>query len=323
MVRWLPLMLLWGCGYKQQIATLETTLAESTEAAADVARRLDAKTQLHTMCEVQLAERIEDVAALKADRAEMLKGEEGVKNVLRQELQQLDQDLAACMESGKTTAAELAALTRSLATSEAEVALARDRAARLLNDEGVLKAEIEDMKLALEATRKLQQAAEAQAQQFRDLVDQFKEMIDAGSLNVEIVNGRMVLVLATDVLFPSGSATLSRAGKDVLLEVGAALAQMEERRFQVEGHTDNVPIKTATYPSNWHLAAARSINVVLWLTDEAGMDPARVSAASFGETVPRMANDTPEARASNRRIEIVLLTDLDMLPEVGGETPAP
>jgi chemotaxis protein MotB len=95
--------------------------------------------------------------------------------------------------------------------------------------------------------------------------------------------------------------------------VSEVLASIPERKFQVEGHTDDVPIKTAQYPSNWELAAARSMMVVKEMVT-AGMPPERISAASFGEFKPALANDTPEGRAANRRIEIVLVPDLSSLP---------
>jgi chemotaxis protein MotB len=125
----------------------------------------------------------------------------------------------------------------------------------------------------------------------------------------------MVLVLATDVLFTSGSAQLSKEGRAAVQEVAAVLAQVPDRSFQVEGHTDNVPIATAQYPSNWELASARAINVTRAMVD-AGMVAGRISAASFGDGQPARPNDSPEGRSANRRIEIVVVPDLSSLPGV-------
>ena len=91
------------------------------------------------------------------------------------------------------------------------------------------------------------------------------------------------------------------------------LAEIPGRKFQVEGHTDNVGIKTAQYPSNWELAAARALTVVKTMV-EAGLPADRISAASFGEFKPVKANDTNEGKAANRRIEIVVVPDLSSLP---------
>jgi chemotaxis protein MotB len=130
---------------------------------------------------------------------------------------------------------------------------------------------------------------------------------------VKIADGRMVVELATDVLFDSGSAKLSPAGKEAIMEVSRVLVTIADRQFQVEGHTDNVPIATAQYPSNWELAAARSMTVVKSMI-EAGMTPARISAASYGDTRPVAGNDTPDGKAATRRIEIVGVPDLSELP---------
>ena len=129
----------------------------------------------------------------------------------------------------------------------------------------------------------------------------------------KIADGRMVLALPTDVLFASGKAKLSDAGKAAVTEVTAVLVTLHKRRFQVEGHTDNVPIKTPRYPSNWELSAARALGVVKTML-EANMTGALVSAAGFGEFRPVATNDTPEGRGANRRIEIVLVPDLSSLP---------
>src|SRR5690606_26894562 len=132
-------------------------------------------------------------------------------------------------------------------------------------------------------------------------------------LQVKIVDGRMVVALPTDILFASGRADLSPEGKAAITEVGAVLATIPERQFQVEGHTDNVPIKTDRFPSNWELAAARAITVVRALR-EAGVEAERVSAASYGEFRPVATNDQPEGKQANRRIEIVVVADLSQLP---------
>jgi chemotaxis protein MotB len=77
--------------------------------------------------------------------------------------------------------------------------------------------------------------------------------------------------------------------------------------IRVEGNTDNVPIHTAQYPTNWELSAARAIGVARYLVEHDGLDPYRVSAAGYGEFRPRVPNDTDDHRQQNRRVDIVLL----------------
>ena len=144
-------------------------------------------------------------------------------------------------------------------------------------------------------------------------MDKFKSLIDSGKLKVKIVDGRMVVILASDILFPSGSAKLSKEGLEAISEVGKTLASIAGKKFQIEGHTDNIPIKTSQYPSNWNLAAERSITVLKTMI-EAGMPTDRISAASFADSKPSQSNETKEGRSANRRIEIVVVPDLSTLP---------
>lgn len=180
-------------------------------------------------------------------------------------------------------------------------------------DRGQLKSSLDDMKKAMEEMRKRQAEERKRLQEFQDLTARFKKLTDAGTLSVRIVDGKMVVSLGSDVLFASGSAKLSAAGQDAIKEVSAQLAAIPNKRYQVEGHTDNVPIATAIFPSNWELASARALNVTRAMID-AGMPANRVSAASFGDTQPVQANDTPAGKAANRRIAIVVVPDLSSLP---------
>jgi chemotaxis protein MotB len=195
---------------------------------------------------------------------------------------------------------------------EADLDDEREKSSRILADRGALREEVASMKTALAELEARKRQAEAQIEAYRDLVARFQTLIDAGKLDVRIVDGRMVVVLKTDILFPSGSAELSPEGRDAIGQVAAVLSEIPDRRFQVEGHTDDVPIRVK-YPSNWYLASARAIGVVERMI-EAGMAPSRVSAAAFADTNPVAPNTTEEGRALNRRIEIVVVPDLSGLP---------
>jgi chemotaxis protein MotB len=180
-------------------------------------------------------------------------------------------------------------------------------------DKSRLQASVEDMTRALAELERRRAEAEARVQEFRNLLSRFRALIDAGKLKVKMVDGRMVVVLATDILFASGSASLSKDGRGAIAEVAQVLSSIPKRSFQVEGHTDNVPIATAQYPSNWELAAGRAITVVKAMID-AGLANERVSAASFADTRPLTTNASAESKAQNRRIEITIVPDLSTLP---------
>lgn len=200
-----------------------------------------------------------------------------------------------------------------LAAAETRATEAETSLAEALKDKSKLKDSVEEMTLALAELKRQRAQAEARLAVYRSVLSKFKEMIDNGKLKVKVVDGRMVLQLQTDILFSSGSAELSDVGEVTIQEVGKLLSEIPDRRFQVEGHTDNVPIKTKTYPSNWELASARAINVTTAMV-AAGMPANRLSAAAYADTRPTASNQTDEGRAQNRRIEIVLVPDLSDLP---------
>ncbi|MBS3799763.1 MAG: OmpA family protein, partial [Thioalkalivibrio sp.] len=108
-----------------------------------------------------------------------------------------------------------------------------------------------------------------------------------------------------DVLFPSGSATLNPEAEALLQDVGEILAPRVSR-IHVEGHTDDVPIRTEVYPSNWELSSGRAAAVVS-LFEEVGVNPENLVALGYGEHRPVASNATPEGRAENRRVSIVVL----------------
>jgi chemotaxis protein MotB len=209
--------------------------------------------------------------------------------------------------------AKLAGLDTQLGELDKQYQALTSEKASLLKDKSQLKASVDEMEQALKDLAERRAAAEAQVAQYKDLLARFQKLLDAGRLRVKIVDGRMVVELATDVLFASGRAELSDEGRTALLEVAKVLAEIPERHFQVEGHTDNDPIKTDKFPSNWERASARSITVVRTLV-EGGLAPTRVSGASYAEFRPVADNGSAAGKASNRRIEIVVVPDLSQLP---------
>ena len=178
---------------------------------------------------------------------------------------------------------------------------------------GELQTSVAEMELALSELEQRRAEAELARQSYRDLVRRFQAMIDAGTLRVKVIDGRLVVELATDILFPPGGAALSKEGKAAIADVAEVLASIPDRDYQVAGHTDDDPIATAQFPSNWHLGAARAIAVTRLLVDS-GLSTARVSAASFAEHRPVAPNRTKDGKAMNRRIEIAIVPDLSMMP---------
>jgi chemotaxis protein MotB len=186
---------------------------------------------------------------------------------------------------------------------------------RLETERGNLGGELEQAQKRMEELRKAQAQAEERAAQFRKLVTQFKTLTDAGKLQVEIRENRMIVRLGDKILFDPGKTDLKPEGKDALKQVTTVLNTLQNRNFQVAGHTDNAPIKSARFRSNWDLSTARAVEVTNFMI-ASGMEPKRLSAAGYADQSPVAPNDSPDNKAKNRRIEITLVPNLDDLPPI-------
>jgi chemotaxis protein MotB len=212
-----------------------------------------------------------------------------------------------------TLSADLESCGRRATATEAQLQACQEDRAKAIREAGELSDSVEEMTRALAEAARREREANARIAEYKAILAKFKSLIDAGRLKVKVVDGRLVVELATDILFGSGQAELSEDGAAAIREVAAILATLPGRRFQVEGHTDNVPISTARFPSNWELASARALSVVKTLID-GGMSPGQLSAASYSQYRPVEANDEAPGRSANRRIEIVMIPDLSKVP---------
>jgi chemotaxis protein MotB len=134
---------------------------------------------------------------------------------------------------------------------------------------------------------------------------------NADELSVEIRNGKVYVSMSDKLLFKSGSAEVEQKGREALKVLADVLLKNPDIDILVEGHTDNVPIKTALYKDNWDLSVARATSIVRILANDYYIAPVRMTASGKGEFTPRETNDTPEGRAKNRRTEIILSPKLD------------
>ena len=219
----------------------------------------------------------------------------------KDELRAKDARIAELMEQGQATGASLEQCKKD-----------RENLNKLVKG---YTGEINTMEAALAEAAAREERAANRLAEYNSMLKQLKSMIDSGKLNVRIVRNKMVIELPEAVLFASGSAKLKKEGVRVLAELGPVLASIKGREFQVGGHTDNKPIRTARFPSNWELSGARAIDVAELLI-EYGVPGNRISAAAYADTQPVESNDTAEGRAKNRRIEIALQPNLDELPDL-------
>jgi chemotaxis protein MotB len=192
-----------------------------------------------------------------------------------------------------------------------------------------LAANVNQLKRALDEYRLRAEQLEKIKKRFETLRDKLKLLTDQG-LKVEVRNNRMVIRLPGDVLFPSGSDKLKDQGIAVLGTVTDVIRndpQLSKRYFQVAGHTDNKPLQGGQFRDNWGLSLMRAREVLLWMigptngkTDAkdpadkrggGGLDVSRLHAAGYGETDPVQPNTDDEKRSANRRVELILLPDVE------------
>lgn len=139
---------------------------------------------------------------------------------------------------------------------------------------------------------------------------------NADELSIEIINGKVYVSMTDKLLFKSGSVTVEKKGKEALELLANVLNNNPDIDVLIEGHTDNVPIKTAVFKDNWDLSAIRATSIVRILTTDYNIEPTRLTAAGRGEFTPRASNETPEGRASNRRTDIILSPKLDEIMQL-------
>lgn len=255
----------------------------------------------------------------------------GLQDQLADSLARLNQ----AQEIGKETQANLDSLGEKYQLSEQELKTAKERTTRALTEIDQLNQNILAMRAQLARLEAALQASES-----RDL-EQQAVIVDLGRrLNVALAGkveelaqyrseffGRMRALIATrpdiriegdrfvfqaEFLFSSGSADLGYGGQEdlamfanSLMTIAAGIPPEMDWVLRVDGHTDNVPIHTAQFPSNWELSTARAISVVKFLT-EMGVPPERLVAAGFGEYQPLDPSETSAAHSKNRRIEMRL-----------------
>jgi chemotaxis protein MotB len=231
------------------------------------------------------------------------------------DIDKLKDDLDKSNAAGMQLAEELELLRTENQTLGARLAELGENVEKLLGEKSNLATD-----LAATKEREAQLKAEKEAQhkrmaKYRQVIDKFQKLVSSGKLKIRVVRGRMVVEMASSILFPSGKSKLHEEGEIALAELAGILRTIRDRDFQVAGHTDNVPIRTRQFPSNWELSAARAVSVVKFL-QESGVKPAHMSASGYAEYQPAANNDTTEGKAENRRIEIVLMPNLDELPDL-------
>ncbi len=244
---------------------------------------------------------------------------------LAHEKSELQQQLTTASGERDRLRTDLDALTTRANDLEQRLGLTSSERERLQREGAQTQSELEAARAREADLRRRQQQQEARLSVFRNMLEQFRSMISAGQLRVRVVRGRMVIELPAGILFDSGRAELKTEGQQVLTQVATVLRQISNRDFLVAGHTDNQRIgRGGRYEDNWDLSAARAATVVRFLAQNQ-VPAEHLGAAGYAEFQPARANDNDENRQQNRRVEIILMPNIEELPDLSSldsSTPA-
>ena len=298
---------------------------------------VDLQTQAGSLV-AQLKDKSDEADALKTSKAELeakvveLEGRAAAADGRVATLSKSNKDLSAAVGAGrdelsgklKAVIAEKDELAKKLSEALKEKSTlerlkgisqsARDRVVRDLAKANEERDQLSARLASLDESRAKDEEARGAArvrarEEMGTTADAVLQEIQAGSARIEQDGAGFELSLSDALLFDEGSAKVRESGAAVLERAGRALKSLGEREVLVEGHSDNSVFKKGLlggYEGHWELSAARATAVARWLHEHAGLDPARLSSAGYGEFRPAKPNDTPEGRAANRRVTLVV-----------------
>ena len=187
---------------------------------------------------------------------------------------------------------------------------------KLLSENNRLLDTIEALKFELKQEKMTVQQKEKEVSELdrtrKEIETSLKEQIAQKDIKLEEIEGKLKITFVDKILFDSGSVTVKPKGQEVLLKLAASFKDSEDQKIAVEGHTDDVQIGSALldrFPTNWELSTARATAVVRFLQEKGNVAPERLTASGFSLYSPVAANETPEGRKQNRRIEIILVPE--------------
>ncbi len=245
-----------------------------------------------------------------ADNKELEKLLQAKSDTLSQSIGELRRKVSDLESENGRLRQESAALRKAQEDKARQLGQVEGEREKLRRDVADQRAANEKLRGDIAAQDKAQQAkVQKVSATYEGLLEKMKGEIAKGEVTISELKGKLTLNMVDSILFDSGKSEVKTAGAAVLQKVVSILKDVRDKAIRIEGHTDNVQIGGALarqFPTNWELSAARAINVARYL-EKQGVNSSSLAAVAYGETRPVAANDTPEGRAKNRRIEIVLV----------------
>ena len=225
--------------------------------------------------------------------------------------------LSDLLEQSRNNYAYLEKLKNALETDTAQLRGSLRNYQQLLasgqNENQKLNANLKDREKTI---AELQKMIDQQNKKVKDLLNSVKDALlgfSSDELTVREEDGKVYVAMSDKLLFESGKAIVNNQGKEALGKLAQVLNKQTDIDVYIEGHTDNVPIKTAVFQDNWDLSVIRATSVVRILTETYGVNPLQIQPCGRGEFKPVDVNTTPEGKARNRRTEIIMAPRLDKL----------
>jgi len=294
---------------KIRLATVLASVDEQTLTADEIRRKLTAALAAKLAAENDAATQLsaaEERAALLSQAREELSKQQSVNEAAQREQILLNQQVAAL----RTQLSELQALLDDAKIRDAAANVQLQTLSTDLNI-ALARAAAEERRRreAEEEKNALLEAEKENLEKYRsEFFGRLRDVLGAQD-GVRIEGDRFVF--SSEVLFALGEAELSNQGESEIAKVATILSNVAgeippeiDWIIRVDGHTDDVPIRTPEFADNWELSQARALSVVQFMIDDLGLPPSRLSANGFGEFQPINPEKTPEARAQNRRIEL-------------------
>ncbi len=180
----------------------------------------------------------------------------------------------------------------------------------------LFKSKEEERKAAVRAEELERKTAELQTA-YDSLVADLKGEVDSREIRVKRFREKLEINFVDKVLFDSGSADITPRGRDILAKVAGVLGKVKDKSIYVVGHTDNMPIHSSLYPSNWELSSARASSVIRFLSEAGNLSPERFTAMGRAFYQPLASNASSDGRQENRRVEVIV-TEVPLLEGEGG-----
>ncbi|MBQ6190862.1 MAG: OmpA family protein [Bacteroidaceae bacterium] len=229
-------------------------------------------------------------------------------------------DYAILDELKNNLEADTALLKSSIRNYQALLATGQDENQKLNANLSKLNADLNKKMSELQDREKtiaeLQKMIDQQKKKVKDLLNSVKDALlgfSSDELSVREEDGKVYVAMSDKLLFESGKAVVNQQGREALGKLAQVLNKQTDIDVYIEGHTDNVPIKTAVFQDNWDLSVIRATSVVRILTQTYGVNPLQIQPCGRGEFKPVDVNTTAEGKARNRRTEIIMAPRLDKL----------